>query len=374
MSAKRWAANENARFTLADLERMPGFRTIGDKIRCACPIHGGDNPESFIVELATGRGHCFSRGCWGYLDDGRQRGGRGPAYGVPPPIPEPPKEPEPDAERVALLTRCWPGVQAAYPDSPAASYLEGRGIPLDVARRGRVGYWAEGVILPKMHGRVVFPLATIAGVPVNMMGRVISADDPRRRWDSLTGPKGYYHPAGLRAAHKQRRTLYICEGTIDALALLAGGIPTAVAICGASGVVRREHLRGVWRVVICLDADATGQERGDELGLLARSAGCAALRLTVDELDGAKDIAEYWQGRGALPAALRELHAQEAHPLDDDIAADAARRHAPAAIAERLDRLRQQWDTEERTPALRTQLADWEAIAAARARLDASTD
>ena len=373
MSAKHFGPNENGRFTLADLERLPGFKQRGDTIRCACPIHGGDNPEGFIVDLTTKRGHCFTHGCWGYLDDGQRRSGRRD-YGTPPPIPEPPQEAEADPERVTFLTNCWPAVQAGYPTSPAAAYLAGRGIPLDVAWRGRVGYWSEGLGLPKMRGRVVFPLATVAGVPVNMMGRVLRPDDPRRRWIALTGPKGYYHPAGLRAAHQQRRTLYLCEGPIDALALLAGGIPTAVALGGASGVVRREHLRGVWRVVICLDADATGQARGDELGLLARSAGCAALRLTADELEGAKDIAEYWQGRGALPPALLELHAEEGHPLDDDIAADAARRHAPAAIATRLDRLRQRWDTEERTPALRTQLADWEAIAAARARRDAATD
>ena len=376
MSAKSYGPNENARFTLAELERMPGFRQRGDTIRCACPIHGGDNPGSFVVELTTGRGHCFARGCWGYLDDGRARGGRGPAYGAPPPIPEPPKEPEPDQQRVAFLTRCWPGVQAVYPTSLAAAYLEGRGIPLAVARRGRVGYWAEGVIAPTMRGRVVFPLATITGVPVNMMGRRLTmpGHEPKEgRWDSLPGAKGYYHPAGLRKARAEVRTLYICEGTIDALAFLAGGIETAVAICGAAGVVKREHLRGVWRVVVCLDADATGQERGTELCRLALTVGCEALRLTVGELDGAKDVAEYWQARQALPPALLDLAREEPEPLDADIAEDEARRHDAAAIAQRRDRLRVRWDDGDRSPQLRAALADWATIAAARTRLDAAT-
>ena len=84
---------------------------------------------------------------------------------------------------------------------------------------------------------------------------------------------------------------------------------------------------------------------GAAIGVLARSAGCEVLRLTVDELDGAKDVAEYWQAHGTLPTALMEMHAEETMPLDADIAQDDARRNSAAAIAARLDHLRSQWVT-----------------------------
>ena len=378
MSAKSWGPNENGRFTLAELERMPGFRRThgGTRSRSACPIHGGDNPDAFEVVFETGRGYCFTHQCWGYLDDGQRRGGdrarRAPYGSMPPPVPPPAPVTPPDPERIAHLRRTWPRLQAAFPDSPAEAYLVERGIPPDVAREARVGYDAEGLLAPTMRGRVVFPLATLNGEPVNAMGRVIRPDDPRRRWDALTGPKGYFHPAGLRLAREQARTLYLCEGTVDVLAFLAGGIRTAVAICGASGVVRREHLRGIYRVVICLDADATGQERGPELGWMVRTTGCEALQLTRDELEGAKDVAEYWQARGTLPPGLLDLAREEETTLDADLIADEARRNDAATIARRVAGLRTRWDAGETTRQVRGLLADWHAIAAARARLDAS--
>jgi len=375
MSAKHFGPHENGRFTLAQLESLPGFKRIGDTIRCACPIHGGDNPEGFIVELGTGRGHCFTRGCWGYLDDGPQKTGggrRGAPYGsVPPPIPAPPKETPPDPARKDLLRRAWPTVEAAYPASPAAAYLAARGISLDVAQRGRVGYDPHGAIDPVMRRRVVFPLATLDGVPVNVMGRIITPDDPRRRWDALTGPKGYYHPLGLRRARDERRTLYLCEGTVDVLAFLAGGVGTAVAICGTGGVVRHEHLRGVWRVVLCLDADEAGQNRGRTIGRLAQSAGCVVLQLTADELGASDDVSAYWQAQGCLPPALAELLVEEATALDADLIEEYAHRTNPQVIAERLAAQYARWDDGDQTRTTRQTMADWQAIAARRAVIDA---
>ena len=135
MSAKHFGPHENGRFTIEELERLPGFKRSGDTIRCACPIHGGDNPQAFIVELSTGRGHCFTQGCWGYLDDGRERGrtSRGPTFTVPPP----PQEPPIDPERTLLLRGLWPRLQSAFPGSPAEDYLLARDIPQAVAQSAR---------------------------------------------------------------------------------------------------------------------------------------------------------------------------------------------------------------------------------------------
>ena len=312
---RSWGPNENGRFTRAELEALPGFRTThsGRRSRSACPIHGGDNPEAFEVDFDTGRGHCFTNGCWGYLVDGdagqpsrrREKSTRGD---LTPAIPAPASPPAPpDPERVATLPRAWRTLTEALPGSPAEAYLASRGIPLAVAQAARVGYDAGGVLGPKMRGRVVFPLATIEGELVNAIGRVIADDDPRRRWESLPGQKGYFNPAAVRQARESAGTLYLTEGPFDALALLAGGISTAAAICGADGVVKREHLRGVGRVVMCFDADATGQANGPKLGRLAAGVGCDVLRLTADELVGCKDVSEYWQTNGALPPGLVEL-------------------------------------------------------------------
>ncbi len=304
MTAKSYGPNENGRFTLEELERLPGFRRThgGARSRSACPIHGGDNPGAFVVDFATGRGHCFTHGCWGYLDDGAR--GRRDGYGSPSPtIPRPAPPAPPDPERAALLRGRWPALVAAFPGSPAATYLEGRGIPPAVARAARVGFDVGGQLGPPMTGRLVFPLATLDGTPINASGRIIRADDRRPRWLNLPGPRGYFNPRAIRRARETGGTLHLCEGLVDVLALLAGGVTTAAALCGTAGLVR-EDVRGIARLILCFDADAAGQGEGLRVGHLAASAGCAVLRLTADELDGAKDVAEYWQHHGTLPPGL----------------------------------------------------------------------
>jgi len=42
------------------LGELPGARRTGPhEIRCACPVHGGDSPETLLVHLDTGFAHCF---------------------------------------------------------------------------------------------------------------------------------------------------------------------------------------------------------------------------------------------------------------------------------------------------------------------------
>jgi hypothetical protein len=57
------------RVSITDVLAMLGvdvhrFKTHGDQLRGACPIHGGDNPRGFVVTPAKGLWYCFS-GCGG---------------------------------------------------------------------------------------------------------------------------------------------------------------------------------------------------------------------------------------------------------------------------------------------------------------------
>jgi hypothetical protein len=97
--------------------------------------------------------------------------------------------------------------------------------------------------------------------------------------------------------------LYLCEGPFDALALLAGGIPTAAAVLGVTGV-RAEWLAGVRRVVICFDADAAGQEGRADLAFAAAAGGADVELLPCSVLGDRKDLGEYWTAHRALPDPL----------------------------------------------------------------------
>jgi len=381
-------------FTRQQLESAPGYKLEagGAHSRSACPIHGGDNPTAFVFNVATGWGQCHSHGCRGYLDDGNRRGrqhSRPAPYGSVPTIVPPPAQDIPlDADRVRTLQRLWPRMVRAFPGSPAEDYLAARGIPLAVAQAARVGYDEDGELWyatapegtppqeRKRHtrGRVVFPLATVEGQPINIAARRLTMpgnESKEWRWLFLRGQRGYFNAAGLRQAQAERRTLYICEGVIDALALRAGGITTAVAIGGLSGVIKREHLRMLSRIVLCLDADQAGQSGSPEIGRMARTVGCTVEYLSADHLDGAKDVAEYWQRHRTLPAFLDGLAVEERCDLDDDLIEDYARRYTVAYIADTLARQYARWDDGDQTRTTRQTMADWHAIAARRATIDA---
>lgn len=132
------------------------------------------------------------------------------------------KEPDPDSvkgfkEQVKNLS--------SFANSPAEEYLEGRGIPADLARSARCRYastWG------KIGEAVVFPIIGEDGKAVAANGRSLTGKTNR-----TYGPKSegvFCTPGALEAD-----PVAIVEAPIDALSLAAAGLP-AVAICGCSGL------------------------------------------------------------------------------------------------------------------------------------------
>lgn len=141
-------------------------------------------------------------------------------------------------------------------DSPARQQLHGLGI---------LSRDEDGRLSERMAGRVVFPLFAFNQLPVNVYGRAISADvEPRHMY--LPGPlRGLFNWNAARRAER----IVLVESTIDALSLVEAGVGEAIALFGAHGVTEehRELVRrfGVRRVVVALDADATGREAGAQV-------------------------------------------------------------------------------------------------------------
>ena len=80
-----------------------------------------------------------------------------------------------------------------------------------------------------------------------------------------------------------RSPLWVCEGTLDALALLAAGIPRVVAIYGVQGWCWVGHSTSDV-FVFALDADVAGQQQWQALARQAalrgkRVAGCRQRRM-----------------------------------------------------------------------------------------------
>lgn len=310
--------------TQAELEAAPGWRHThgGRKGRGACVMHGGDNVTAMEADFTTGDVSCHTRGCYGriaehpdtkagkpsstarLLVNGRPATARRPPAATPPSPPPaaPPREPNP-ADLAALRVKLA-GFAARLPGSRGEQYLRERGFALDVATACGIGWCDTG----RMAGRVVFPLTDADGNATSATGRDTTGQDAPR-YDTLPAsayPKTWFNGRAATLAAADGLPVYLCEGPLDALALLAGGITTALAVLGTSGV-RFERLAraGVRRVVVCFDDDDAGAKgRADIAFGEAAALGVAVELMPAAILGGCDDLGEFWKAHGRLPDEL----------------------------------------------------------------------
>src|SRR5207244_982885 len=121
-----------------------------------------------------------------------------------------------------------------------------------------------------------------------------------KRHDHLPGAKGYFNATALQG---DAGSLWVCEGAFDALALLAAGVPRAVAIFGVQGW-RWDWAREVRELVFALDADTTGQQQWRQLARQAALRGQQVAVLEPAAYGGCKDASAGATGGGS-PVAER---------------------------------------------------------------------
>ena len=277
----------------------PNLRLIrrGKWLRAGCPFHGSDNQRSLYVDSETGRFSCHACQVWGYTEAAREewkaRHGGTIGRSTPPPrwqrssgtlrLRPDALEPEPlPGEWLERLSE-W---QAALPE--AADYLTARRIPLELVRGLGAGVGTFGNAR-----RLILPHTNPAGRIVSLYGRRIDGADDHKHHHLPGRAKG-----ALNAQACNGSEVWLCEGPFDALALMAAGIPHAVAVFGVAGI-RWGWLSNARRIVLAFDADEAGRRETLEHAKQALMRGAEVLTVTPDELGGCKDIAEAWAA-GAL--------------------------------------------------------------------------
>jgi len=238
--------------------------------------------------------------------------GLAPVYGAVT-KPAPPKPPE-ESPRAPLgpeapLPAAAPAVHAFLQRTQenlltsrhAIAYLEGRGIPLSVARAAGLGYAPRGLWLHARGAsqpRIIAPLTTPDGTLINLYGRSTVQCEKRLRHDFLPGPKGIFHARSLA-----EEGVIVVEGIFDAVSCLAGRRPSA-AIMGLS-------IRDGWwlemkarLILLAPDADEAGQRRREDLQRIGAQAGKTVFTLRPDCLAGIKDLNEFWVKHQRLPNAI----------------------------------------------------------------------
>lgn len=267
----------------------------GRYIRAFCPFHGGESQRSLSVDSTSGRFQCFSCQVWGYMEWARQsthttypKQSTYTTYITQSVVSE--KKPRNPAQLERLLEP-W---NQLLPASPAAAYLEDRRIPLALAQVHRLGFAPPGEWPQRQSasrwpfGRLVVPHSSPDGQLVNLYSRAVGHAPKPIRHDHLSGSKGYFGAGAFPASAR----LYVCEGPLDALSLLAAGAPAAIAIFGVQG------WRFDWDLaeeyVFALDSDAAGRRALATLARQLRLRGRNVRFLGADQLGGAKDVNDAW--------------------------------------------------------------------------------
>lgn len=241
-----------------------GLRRRGDRLVGPCPIHGGDNPTAFSVDLRLNRWYCFT-GCSaggdvvdlvrrlhhvGFQDAAAILGGLS-AHGTAPVAAARASEPAP-----------FRPFGRALPLSHDSTFLRGKGIWPSTAAAREVGEyngngWLKGCIGLRLHDP--------AGAPLGYLGRVL-APTHFGRWKVPPGlPKSQILYNHHRVSGGRSTALAVTECPWGVLRLAQLGIP-AVALLGVHmSHVQRDLLARFSQIVLLLDGDQPGRDAADRI-------------------------------------------------------------------------------------------------------------
>jgi DNA primase len=240
-------------------------RSGKDQCRGCCPIHRGDGPDAFHVNLARNVFHCFACDAGGTVLDfvaamehcslfeAAQRLEAMLSSSAPMKLAQSEKELVTERRRVsAPLNFALTGIDCAHP------YLAERGITEKTAVEFGVGFYAGSGL---MHRRLVVPIHNAAGKLIAYCGRSVDQTQPRYRV-----PKGFAKSEVLfnihRAAATGETSIIVVEGFFDCMKVHQAGMRSVVALMGSAlyEPQRRALLSRFPQVILMFDGDITGRK------------------------------------------------------------------------------------------------------------------
>lgn len=270
---------------LRDYYHIDNLKVSGRTATGPCPVHGGDNPRAFHVDLDKNLWHCFT-GC-------KKGGNQLDLVAAKDQVPvreaalrlqrfflggddPPPATPAPAAAQ--RQDRPVPPRQAATSGKPAREevvnppltlqlqllsdhphILQDRGLSLPTAERFGIGYCARGILA----GCIAIPIHDQAGQLVAYAGRRLKWSDAQEL-GKYRFPKGFHKDRvlyGLDRALREfpGRPVVVVEGFFSVMKLSELGIP-AVAVMGSD---LSDHqaalLSSAPHVILMFDGDEAGR-------------------------------------------------------------------------------------------------------------------
>lgn len=163
-------------------------------------------------------------------------------------------------------------------------------------------------IYDRFTNRVMFPIIDVRGNVIAFGGRIMTDEKPKylNTSDTLVFKKSANLFSLNNAKSSGSRTLILCEGYMDVIAVNQAGFQNAVATLGTALTVEQALLmkRYADEVIICYDADEAGQKATARAIPILRNAGLDIRVLTVPN---GKDPDEFIRSHGADGATAFKL-------------------------------------------------------------------
>lgn len=164
-------------------------------------------------------------------------------------------------------------------------------------------------IYDRFTNRVMFPIIDLRGNVIAFGGRIMTDEKPKylNTSDTPVFKKSENLFSLNNAKNSGSRTLILCEGYMDVIAVNQAGFQNAVATLGTALTNEQAVLmkRYADEVIICYDADEAGQKATARAIPLLRNAG---LNIRVLNIPSGKDPDEFIKSHGADgPAAFRDI-------------------------------------------------------------------
>lgn len=195
--------------------------------------------------------------------------------------------------------------------SSLSDYLIGKGFSKNelVAANLAVKQKNGNGIYDRFRNRVMFPIIDLRGNVIAFGGRIMTDEKPKylNTSDTPVFKKSENLFSLNNAKNSGSRTLILCEGYMDVIAVNQAGFQNAVATLGTALTREQAMLmkRYADEVVICYDSDEAGQKATSRAIPILRNAGLLVRILTVPS---GKDPDEFIKSKGADgPEAFRAL-------------------------------------------------------------------
>ena len=173
-------------------------------------------------------------------------------------------------------------------------------------------------VFDRFTNRVMFPIIDLRGNVIAFGGRIMTDQKPKylNTSDTPVFKKSENLFSLNNAKNAGSRTLLLCEGYMDVIAVNQAGFQNAVATLGTALTKEQATLmkRYADEVIICYDADEAGQKATARAIPLLRGAG---LLVRVISIPNGKDPDEFIKSKGADgPAAFQAVLERSGNDID----------------------------------------------------------